>query len=264
MFKLDYHIHTRLSPCAAQEMSIENILERENEKGMEVIALTDHCYSFEYSIKNVSRSRLSVKETVSRMVKEERISKSMKVLFGVEAEILEYRYVSVTPELAGEFDFVLVAPNHYHSLNMVFNLVTPSLLAINELYNFQAAVKNPATDAIVHPFLLRPQVFGMSKDEMAEFSKRMMEKLNWKELAETLEIAAQRGIGIELSPRFIKYKQNHLMDFYALCLEKGVKILIGSNSHSLKELDSLELLDPILEQLGIGEENLWHPYEWEW
>jgi histidinol phosphatase-like PHP family hydrolase len=264
MFKVDYHIHTRLSPCAAQEMSVENILERENDQNMEVIAFTDHCYSFEYSIKNVSRVRLSVKEITSQMIKEERISKSMRVLFGVEAEILEYRYVSITPELAGEFDFVLVAPNHYHSLNTFFNLITPTALAINELYNFQAAVKNPATDAIAHPFLLRPQIFGMTKDEMAEFSRRMMEKLNWKELAETLEMAAQRGIGVELTPRFIVYKQTHLLDFYSLCLEKGIKFLLGSDSHSLGELSRLDLLDPIIDQLGITEEDLWHPHEWEW
>ena len=236
-------------------MTVEAILERETARGMERIALTDHCYSYEYSIRNASRTRINLRGLISKLRKEGKISKSMKIYFGVEAEILDYRHVSITPEIAGEFDFVLVAPNHYNILQpSIFSLRTPSTLAINELYNFQAAVKHPATDAIAHPFLLPPDLFGLSIDEMAEFSRKMMSKVDWKELAETLELAAQRGIGIELSPKFIKYKQTHLLDFYSLCVEKGVKFFIGSDAHSLDELDHLDMLEGVIGQLGITEE----------
>jgi histidinol phosphatase-like PHP family hydrolase len=264
MLDLDYHIHTSLSPCSTQEMTIENILGREIERKAKSIALTDHCYSFEYSIKNVSRARLRIRETVQKMVEKGEADESLKVFFGVEAEILEYRYVSITPELAGEFDFVLVAPNHYHVLKpMIVDIRTPSALAINELYNFQAAVKNPTTDVVAHPFQLRPQEFGVTKAEMAEFSREMMGKIDWKELSEILETACRRGVGIELNPNFMRYGQTHLMDFYSLCLEKRVKLFIGSDAHALDDLDSIDLLAPVIEQLRVSNKNLWHPHEWE-
>lgn len=264
LLKADYHIHSQLSPCVTQEMNLTDILKRQSDRGMDSVAITDHCYSFEYSIKNVSRARLTLKNAISKSIKEELINPEMKVFFGVEAELLEYRYVSVTPELAGEFDFVLVAPNHYHVISPnIFEIRTPAAMAVNELYNFQAAVKNPATDGIAHPFVLHPQEFNMTKSELSEFSKRMMEKLDWKELGETLETARQRDIGVELSPLFIKYSQRHLIDFYQFCIDKGVKLIIGSDAHSLDDLDDLDLLTPVVKDLGITVQHLWRPREWE-
>lgn len=41
-FKADLHIHTCLSPCGNLEMSPRNIVRTAREKGMELIAVTDH------------------------------------------------------------------------------------------------------------------------------------------------------------------------------------------------------------------------------
>ena len=41
-FLADLHIHTCLSPCGDLEMSPRNIIQKAEEKGLDVIAITDH------------------------------------------------------------------------------------------------------------------------------------------------------------------------------------------------------------------------------
>ena len=76
--------------------------------------------------------------------------------------------------------------------------------------------------------------------------------------------ATQRDVGIELSPRFLSLRQSHLIDFYRLCMERGVKLFIGSDAHALDALGSVDLLQSVVEDLGVQEEDLWHPKEWVW
>ena len=91
-----------------------------------------------------------------------------------------------------------------------------------------------------------------------------MEHIEQKRLINLLDMAAGRGIGIEISPKFIKYNQRHLIEFYQLCLEREVKLMIGSDGHNAEELEELGLLEPVLEVLGVAEEHLWRPKEWQW
>ena len=80
-----------------------------------------------------------------------------------------------------------------------------------------------------------------------------------KRLIYQLDLASKRGIGIEISPKMIRYNQRHLIAFYQLCLERDVKLLIGSDAHNVKQLKEISLLIPILEELGVVEGHLWHP-----
>lgn len=42
LVRVDWHIHTTLSPCGSLEMDAETILQKAREKGMDVIGITDH------------------------------------------------------------------------------------------------------------------------------------------------------------------------------------------------------------------------------
>ena len=137
-------------------------------------------------------------------------------------------------------------------------------VAVHELYMFEAAVACPITDVVVHPFVLSSEVFGFSKEEFSAFGSEMMGHIDQKRLINQLDIASQRGIGIEISPKFIKYNQRHLVEFYQLCLEREVKLMIGSDAHSAEQLEELALLEPVLKELGVVEECLWRPREWHW
>ena len=256
MFACDYHIHTKLSPCAARDFSLEQVIQIQQEQGLKEIGITDHDYGYGYKARNIEAARKAIAQC----------EPSISVHLGVESHMLEYRVASINIQLASYFDYVLVAPNHYHlrGVSLPSDLSDPRKVANHEIYMFGATVACPLTDAVAHPFVLAPNVFRMSLDEIAAFGQEMMRHIDQKRLIHQIDLASQRGIGIEISPKFIRYNQMHLVEFYQLCLERGAKLLIGSDAHKAGELEELSGLDSILEELGVEEKHLWRPKEWKW
>ncbi|MCY4403967.1 MAG: PHP domain-containing protein [Candidatus Poribacteria bacterium] len=251
MYSCDYHIHTQLSGCADNEFNIEKIIQLQQIRGIESIGITDHDYSYQSKIKTIQTAQQAIKAA----------KPSIEVHFGVESQMLEYQSTSIAIRLASYFDYVLMAPNHYHLRGVAQprNFRDPRRVALHEIYMFEAAVACPITDAIVHPFLLSPNVFQFSKEELSAFGQEMMRNIEQKRLIYQLDLISQRGLGVEISPKMVRYNQLHLTEFYQLCMERDVKLLIGSDAHNTKQLEELSLLVPILEDLGVKEEHLWHP-----
>ena len=256
MFACDYHIHTRLSPCASRDFDIEKIIQLQQEQEMKEIGIADHDYGYGYKSKNI--------EAVRKIIK--KCEPSISVYLGVESHILEYRVASINIQLASYFDYILMAPNHYHlrGVSLPSDISHPGKVANHEIYMFEAAIACPLTDAVAHPFVLMPKLFRLSNAEIAAFGQEVMRHIDQKRLIHQLDLASQREIGIEISPKFITYNQMHLVEFYQLCLERGVKLLIGSDAHDAEGLGKLSALEPILEELGVREEHLWRPKEWRW
>ncbi len=251
MIRCDYHIHTQLSGCANNDLSIEKIIQIQQQNDMKVIGITDHDYSYQSKVEKIQAAQQTLKE----------VDPSIEVHFGVESQMLEYQVTSISIRLASYFDYVLMAPNHYHLRGVAQprSFRDPRRVALHEIYMFEAAIACPITDAVVHPFLLSPDVFQFSPEELAAFGQEMMHNIEQKRLIYQLDLASQRGIGIEISPKMVRYNQRHLVAFYQLCLERDVKLLIGSDAHNLKQLDEISLLIPILEELGVVDGQLWHP-----
>ena len=251
MLRCDYHIHTQLSGCADSALSIEKIIQFQQERGLETIGITDHDYSYQAKVKTIQAAQTAITAAAP----------SIEVYFGVEAQMLEYQATSINIRLASYFDYVLMAPNHYHLRGVAQprSFLDPRQVALHEIYMFEAAVACPITDAIVHPFLLSPEVFQFSNEELAAFGQEMMRNIEEKRLIYQLDLISQRGLGIEISPKMVRYNQLHLTEFYQRCLDRDVKLLIGSDAHNVKQLAELSLLAPILEELGVTEEHLWHP-----
>ncbi len=257
MFVRDYHIHTKLSPCADRIFDVEKVIQIQQERGMKEIGITDHDFSYGYKAKRIEAARNAIKQCDA----------SISVHFGVESHMLEYRSTSLNIQLASYFDYVLMAPNHYHLRGVAppSDFKNPKKVAIHEIYMFEAAVACPITDAVVHPFVLAPDVFRfLTKGELSAFGQEVMRNIDQKRLIHQLDLVSQRGIGIEISPKFIRYNQRHLIEFYQLCLEREVKLLIGSDAHNAKQLEDLSVLEPILDELGVQEEHLWQPKVWQW
>ena len=251
MFSCDYHIHTQLSGCADNEFSIEKIIHLHQDRGTGAIGITDHDYSYQSKVKRIQAVRRAIKEA----------EPSIEVYVGVESQMLEYQVTSINIRLASYFDYVLMAPNHYHLRGVAQprSFRDPRRVALHEIYMFEAAISCPITDAVVHPFLISPSVFQFSDEELAAFGQEMMRNIEQKRLIYQLDLASQRGLGIEISPKMVRYNQLHLIEFYQLCLERDVKLLIGSDAHNKTQLEEMSQLTPILEELGVTEGHLWHP-----
>ena len=257
MLVRDYHIHTMLSPCAEEDFSVEKILQIQQERGMEEIGFTDHDFSYGYKVKLIQEAKKAINQC----------EPSIPVHFGVESHMLEYRVASISIKLASYFDYVVMAPNHYHlrGVELPSDLKNPRKVAIHEIYMFEATIACPMTDAVAHPFVLMPDVFRfLSREELSAFGQEVMRNIDQKRLIHQLDLASQRGIAIEISPKFIRHNQRHLIAFYQLCIERGVKLFVGSDAHSAEQLGELSILEPVFKELDIREENLWRPKEWQW
>lgn len=253
MCSWDYHIHTQLSGCADKALSIDKIIQIQQARGLKAIGITDHDYSYQGKLKTIQATQKAIAKA----------DPSIPVHFGVESQMLEYHVTSINIRLAAYFDYVLMAPNHYHLRGVAQpkSFRDPRQVALHEIYMFEATIACPITDAIVHPFLLSPDVFRLSNEDLSAFGQEMMRHIAQKRLIYQLDLASQRGLAIEISPKLVRYNQRHLVEFYQLCLEREVKLLIGSEAHNAEQLEELSLLDPILEELGVTEEHLWHPKE---
>jgi histidinol phosphatase-like PHP family hydrolase len=253
MFEFDYHVHTNLSPCAAKDMEIAKIISVQEKRGIKAMGFADHAFSYSNDSKLPAKLRKDIKGA----------STSSSIFLGVEAEMLSYRRASISLDFASEFDYVLIAPNHYHLRGVECpNFNNPRDTAAHEIFMFEAAVNCPVADVVAHPFVFSYKVFKMEKEAMAEYSKEIMAYVDSKKLAQILDVAAERGIAVELNPKFQLLGQTHLTDFYRLCIDRRLKLAMGSDAHAVDELHNLSLLEPTLKELDLKNENLWHPREW--
>ena len=130
MLSCDYHIHTQLSGCADNELSIEKIIKFQQERGIEAIEITDHDYSYQSKVKTIQAAQKAIKAA----------EPSIEVHFGVESQMLEYQVTSIKIHLASYFDYVLMDPNHYHLRGVAQprSFRDPRRVALHEIYRTYA------------------------------------------------------------------------------------------------------------------------------
>lgn len=254
MLTANFHIHTHYSPCATDAMRLPQILDTAEKAGFTHIGISDHCYSFDLNSHRIRELRDELRQAAK--------GRNLKAYLGLEAYILRHRIASITHQIAGLFDYALVAPNHYHIRGVAQPVrLHPRILADHELYMFEAAISHPITDVVAHPFLLSPRVFRVAPDRLAQLSQEMMEVVDEKRLVSTLDRVRQRDIAIELNPKFLHFGQDHLESFYRLCLERGVKLSYGSDAHELDEIPVSTQMEEFARKIGLAEEHLWRPLE---
>ena len=131
MINCDYHIHTQLSGCADNDLRIEKIIEIQQQKDMKVIGITDHDYSYQSKVEKIQAAQQAIKK----------VDPSIEVFFGVESQMLEYQVTSITIPLASYFDYVLMAPNHYHLRGVARprSFRDPRRVALHEIYMFEGS-----------------------------------------------------------------------------------------------------------------------------
>ena len=256
MVRANYHIHTHHSPCADGDMVLPAILDAAERAGYDRIGISDHCYSFDLNSARIKELRAEVASAG-----EER---EIQVYLGVEAYVIRHRSASISHQIAALFDFVLVAPNHYHLRNVAKPVrMDPRILADHELYMFEAAANHPVTDVVAHPFVLSPRVFRVAPDRLAALSQDMMESVDEKRLVQTLDRMRERELAVELNPKFLEFGQEHVEWFYSLCVEREVQLSVGSDAHSLDNIALSEDARRFIASLNLADAKLWTPLSFE-
>lgn len=97
------HLHSHKSKCAKPEMTLENIIQQAQRLGFDFIGISDHINRPEESAEILLETRQELENLPN-----------FPVLTGVEVTQLAPDRMSLADEMAGKFDYVIVASNHYH------------------------------------------------------------------------------------------------------------------------------------------------------
>ncbi|MFC1672046.1 PHP domain-containing protein, partial [Planctomycetota bacterium] len=99
----DYHIHSNLSICARDSMTVDAIVRQAEKRKFESIAITDHV--------DVPEERARC-ETIAEELR--KLRPAIQVLVGCEIEAFSTD-LPMDEAFASTLDFVLIAPNHFHA-----------------------------------------------------------------------------------------------------------------------------------------------------
>lgn len=249
MIKYDLHTHTQYSGHSFDGSTVEMMLRRADELGLECLAITEH-------ISRPSDSTLieQIRADVSQVKTNCRIVVGAEI--DIDAKFSDGRLVSEVPAglpyvLAG-FHFVPEVGTYVHE-------PADCPLPEEELFvrwrsTLLGAVTNKGINTLAHP----ARMIAMSVDWHTWFERTMVV------FVEAARISAANNIAWEINEGDGVYKLPHyfdlLVELYKAAVIEGVKLVYGSDAHSLASLGHREYAMRVLEQVGtesfIGPEDI--------
>jgi histidinol phosphatase-like PHP family hydrolase len=234
--KVDYHIHSGLSICARDSMTVPAIVRAAEKRGFDSIAITDH---------------VDVPEETARcdLLREEveKLKPGIRVLVGCEVEAFG-EDLPVTEEYASTVDLVLIATNHFHSFPPeAIPEDTPEENARVFLETLDRAASYPWVHTVAHPLILFETRGGF--DDLLP--------VLYEDLRAIFTKAAQHSVAFEISPRAMRAgTPNGVSSFYKICAECGAKLSIGTDAHSLPKVCHLAHVYPVLDRAGLSDSDI--------
>jgi DNA polymerase (family 10) len=217
----DLHMHTKATDGRA---TIEEMAVAAREAGRKYIAITDHSHALAVA-SGLDAARLAEHTKRIREL-DEKMGGSIRVLAGLEADILADGQVDLASELAG-LDWVV---GSVHSkLGMPREEMTRRVVR---------AVESGRIDALGHPF---GRMLGLREPSELD-------------LEAVLRALAKTGVAIELnaSPLRLDVPENGAR----MAREMGVRVVIDSDAHSTRELGFLKYGVGIARRAWLGKEHV--------
>jgi len=232
------HIHTCFSSCAKPEMNTLDIIARARTCGLEEIALTDH-YNGDIDadrfLARVDYLRRSVHKTQG----------TLKVLIGSELSCFAPGKTLEPEKIREALDFRLYACNHYH-LGFWGQPadVSPRGYALHSIETVGNLIESGKAHCIAHPFIGR---FIKAHDDPAAVTREISDS----ELGSLLERSARKGCAWELNFGAVRSDPDFARRFWHLGKEAGTVFTIGTDAHSLCDIDPSRLLPEIKNILQV-------------
>lgn len=259
----DLHMHTHLSSCAKSEATLEAYIAQAESLGLDTLGIADHLWDDKiplspddywhhfYSPQNLAHV-LKAREEIKAVD-----TKSLRILFGAEAEYDPIRGDIALSEEAGEtLDFVLIPNSHTHMM-MPKSLYEPyQAHADFMLKATRDILKSPMSKyvtALAHPF-----------DAVAcPYDKKLLYPLiSQSEYREVFSEAREKNIAIEIntSPFLNKtdeeIKQNPKWEFFAIAKDCGCLFTFGSDCHHPASQKNILAARAISEVLRLTEKDI--------
>ncbi len=243
---LDLHIHTAHVGCANETMSLPALLDRCEELGRTHIAITDHLNGPQH---------LEPQETIQAELPD--YNGPMAVTWGVEGTIADPKTgaLTVNEEHVERFgyDFVIAGPHGRYD-----QTDPASIIDINHRLML-ATVRNPLTDALVHPWWFSRVEW--ERGTMSWFTD--MSLILESHIAELAEACLETGTAVEMNGGAIihhKHYGERFLDDYAeyvaaLC-ERGVTFTVCSDAHDIEQLSFAGDAARFLADAGVPDDRI--------
>ncbi len=247
MPRYDCHVHTHFSPCGDDDMTVVNIAAKAKHLELEGLCLIDHMYAHT-DVEDFGRLREELGQA--------NIPDDLNIWVGCEAEVIQPGRFSIDSHLASKMDIVVAAG--YHGMG---GLKRPSRNVDMEVAEFIMAMMGSVVDCPNVRIMVHPLWFWLEwQFDLQKVFKLMLDS---QALAEMLAAAAEKGVAMEINPKVICAPFRELMKpFYRTCLEKGIKLAFGSDSHSIERMDIWDEFDAFAEELDTDmTDAVWLPDE---
>lgn len=253
----DLHMHTYLSSCCKdkENQTPSNILALAEEMGVETIGFTDHVWS-NPDLAPSSWYRSQDEGQISKLREDlSKISTSVHVLVGCEADMTGPGEFGITPELVQKLDFVLLSCSHFHMTESVEQPKgdTPRDVAEHLLAFFISGVTSGLASSIAHPFLPIGHLERLDS---------IIGAISDSELLDAFGAASEHGVAIEITRHFLPSEKNNSFSIdtpvrlLSLAKQAGCKFTLGTDAHCPSAQRMLPKLAPLIKAVGVTEEDL--------
>ena len=245
-FEYDYHVHTTLSFCHEGDLTVDNLIKKAQERGLEGFAVTDHSSHLYFDRPTVSRHEYLVNYDVFLEGREHgnrQFEKYLNMLEGYRtANVLTGAEVDVSAN--GELIFdsryrdrvdVLLGGIHWLPC-MAGDFDGKTFLA--EFMDFTMMLLESDIDVLVHPTrILRKRKLGVPGYIIAPIVQQ----------------AKKNGIAIEINSHT---QRDPYGMFIQPCIDAGVKLAMGTDTHNIMEMGDFSYHRELLERHGVREEEM--------
>ncbi len=229
----DIHFHTKYSACAHPDSEPEQYLECLKKQPLTVAGFSDHLWDSAVP----GSSPWYQPQTVERLLPLKEKLRTAEIpgctlLFGCETEYTGNGVISLHPDHAELFDYVLVPPHHFHMKGFVLPAGIQPGAELNKLFiqRFLDCCDIDFVYGLVHPFV--PLGYMDSAAEILHAYKD-------SELEECFKAAAERNKSVEINLACLQSlaEKNAIQAYERLFItarECGCKFHTGSDAHDVQ------------------------------
>ncbi|HHT28139.1 MAG TPA: PHP domain-containing protein [Firmicutes bacterium] len=255
----DIHVHTMLSACVEDAAAIPtNYIQQAATLGLKTIGFADHVWDRNMPGASPWYQPQDMEHILSIRDQLPNDTLGIKVLIGCESEYWGDGRIGISRAAAEQLDFVLLPMSHAHMTSFAVPGVVTSLADLSQLLvkRFHEVIDLRIATGIAHPFF--PIGYIEHVDEI-------IAGISDTQFIDCFGRAAEAGVSIEIQPSYFPSLHGKPQEgfhdetfFRVLSLAKrcGCYFHFGSDAHSLAALNSLTVLDQVIEQIGINRDDI--------
>lgn len=242
--KYDFHIHTKYLGCANATMEIPSIVRECKRLGVVSLAITDHLDSFD---KLQLDRHICIREDIKKL------ERGVDVYFGVELDFIGYdQGFAFNQEIKENYGFQFAMGGIHRTYLEEYDL--KKIIDIQHRHHLRTC-RDPLVDVLVHPYWFDKGPFDHKGWQWFNSLKAVPEAY----VHELGQVAKETGTAIEITPLNLYSYGEEYFDYLSILAEEGVMFSIGSDSHDIGRLTTIQDSWQIAERLELPLNQIWRP-----